>query len=172
MSTVAPTSPATTEPDRYPTRTDRPGIFERRDPVVYGEHPGPLTGSQVASFDHDGFVVVDRLIAEGARVRAWDPVALEDARPLLRGAELVESVEDALRDADAVVLVTAWKELRALTTPENAALMRNPLLVDGRNMLDPDAARAAGFAYEGIGRASSVLRAVGQADVPEPDLQA
>jgi hypothetical protein len=50
--------------------------------------------------------------------------------------------------------------------------MRNALLVDGRNMLDPEAARAAGFTYEGIGRAASLLRAVGEADVREPDLLA
>ena len=148
------------------------------------KHLGELRGKTVAllglAFKPDtndlreasSLVLASRLLAEGARVRAWDPVSLEEARPLLRGAELVESVEDALRDADAAVLVTEWKELRALPTPGNAALMRNALLVDGRNMLDPDAARAAGFAYEGIGRASSVLRAVGEADVPEPDLRA
>jgi len=148
------------------------------------KHLGPLRGKTVAllglAFKPDtndlreasSLVLASRLTAEGARVRAWDPVALEEARPLLRGAELVEELQDALRDADAAVLVTEWEALRGLATAEHAALMRNPLLVDGRNMLDPEAARRAGFAYEGIGRASSALRAVGEADVPERDLQA
>ena len=148
------------------------------------KHLGPLRGKTVAllglAFKPDtndlreasSLVLASRLTAEGARVRAWDPVALEEARPLLRGAELVEELQDALRDADAAVLVTEWDALRGLATAEHAALMRNPLLVDGRNMLDPEAARRAGFAYEGIGRASSALRAVGEADVPERDLQA
>ena len=159
-------------------------LQKRRVVAKLVKHLGALRGKTVAllglAFKPDtndlreasSLVLASRLLAEGARVRAWDPVALEEARPLLRGVELVESLEDALRDADAAVLVTEWEALRTLATAENAARMRNPLIVDGRNMLDPEAARAAGFAYEGIGRASSTLRAVGETDVPEPDLLA
>jgi UDPglucose 6-dehydrogenase len=50
------------------------------------------------------------------------------------------------------VIVTEWEELKNLATPEIRDLMANPLIIDGRNLLDPDAARAAGFVYEGIGR--------------------
>jgi UDPglucose 6-dehydrogenase len=159
-------------------------LQKRRVIGKLAKHLGALRGKTVALLglafkpetndlrEASSLVLSSRLLAEGARVRAWDPVALEEARPLLRGAELVESLADALRGADAAVLVTEWDELRGLPTAEHAALMRNPFLVDGRNMLDPEAARAAGFTYEGIGRASSALRAVGEADVPEPDLLA
>ena len=92
-----------------------------------------------------------RLLAEGAEVRAWDPVA--DASHLLHGAVFCDSVLEAVDGADAAVIVTEWEELRGMLTPEVHARMRTPLIIDGRNLLDPAAARAAGFTYEGIGRA-------------------
>jgi UDPglucose 6-dehydrogenase len=62
------------------------------------------------------------------------------------------SLLDAVRDADAAVIVTDWPELESLASEEVRDAMRTPLIVDGRNLLDPEAARAAGFDYEGIGR--------------------
>jgi len=96
-------------------------------------------------------VLAGRLLAEGAEVRAWDPVA--DGRIHLHGVEIADSALEALDGADAVVLVTEWPELRELDWAEAGARMRNRLIVDGRNMLDPAELRALGFAYEGIGRA-------------------
>jgi UDPglucose 6-dehydrogenase len=97
------------------------------------------------------FVLAGRLLAEGADVVAWDPVAHADG---LHGVEQVETVDDAVRGADAVVLVTEWPQLRDVDWPAVAAAMRRPIFVDGRNMLDPDAMRAAGFAYDAVGRAA------------------
>jgi UDPglucose 6-dehydrogenase len=116
-------------------------------------------------------VLASRLLAEGARVRAWDPVAVREAEKHLRGVELTESILEAVRDADAAVIVTEWEQLRDLASTEVRDAMRNPLVIDGRNMLDPDAARAAGFTYEGIGRAASSLGAVRETEEREPDLQ-
>ena len=92
-----------------------------------------------------------RLLAEGAEVRAWDPVA--DASHLLHGAVFCDSVLEAVDGADAAVIVTEWEELKGILTEEVRERMRTPLIIDGRNLLDPAAARAAGFTYEGIGRA-------------------
>ena len=94
-------------------------------------------------------VIAYRLLSEGAEVRAWDPIAHPDD---LQGIELCDSVLDAVRDADAAVIVTEWPELATIATPEVRDAMARPLIVDGRNLLDPVATRAAGFAYEGIGR--------------------
>jgi UDPglucose 6-dehydrogenase len=96
-------------------------------------------------------VLAARLRAEGAEVRAWDP--LVTGHPELDGVAVAPSLLDAVRGADAAVIVTEWPELRELATAEVHDAMRTPLIVDGRNLLDADAARAAGFAYEGIGRA-------------------
>jgi len=102
--------------------------------------------------DAPSLVLASRLLAEGADVRAWDPVA--DARPLLHGAVFCDSVLEAVTGADAAVIVTEWPELAGLASAEVREAMRVPLIVDGRNLLDPAATRAAGFVYEGIGRPS------------------
>jgi UDPglucose 6-dehydrogenase len=95
-------------------------------------------------------VLASRLQTEGADVHAWDP--LVDSHPALEGVVMEESLLDAVRDADAAVIVTEWPELATLASEEVRAAMRTPLIIDGRNLLDPKAVRGAGFDYEGIGR--------------------
>jgi len=95
-------------------------------------------------------VLAGRLLAEGAHVSAWDPVA--DGAVHLDGVEIAGSALAALEGADAAVLVTEWPELREIDWEEAGRRMRGAVLVDGRNMLDPGELRALGFAYEGIGR--------------------
>jgi len=95
-------------------------------------------------------VLAARLLAEGAQVSAWDPVA--DGAVHLDGVEIAESALAALEGSDAAVVVTEWPELREVDWEEAGRRMRSKVLVDGRNMLDGAALRALGFAYEGIGR--------------------
>ncbi|HET8743888.1 MAG TPA: UDP binding domain-containing protein, partial [Gaiella sp.] len=97
------------------------------------------------------FVLAGRLLAEGADVVAWDPVAHADG---LHGVVEVASVAEALEGADAAVLVTEWPQLAHVDWASLAPRMRSAVLVDGRNMLDPAAMRAAGFTYDAIGRAA------------------
>jgi UDPglucose 6-dehydrogenase len=97
-------------------------------------------------------VLSARLNAAGANVRAYDPVAEDEARKLIRGVQFCPTALDAVDGADAVVLVTEWPEFAELDLGEIAARMRGRLLVDGRNFMDADAARTAGLTYEGIGR--------------------
>jgi UDPglucose 6-dehydrogenase len=96
-------------------------------------------------------VLAARLQAEGAEVRAWDP--LVRGHPELDGVVVYDTALEAVRDVDAAVIVTEWDELRSLPSAEVREAMHHPLIVDGRNLLDPEAVRAAGFEYEGIGRA-------------------
>jgi UDPglucose 6-dehydrogenase len=128
-------------------------------------HLGSLRGKNVALLgvafkpntddmrEAPSIVLASRLLAEGAEVRAWDPVA--DGGKLPKGVDVVGSVLDAVRDADAAVIVTEWEELRGLASSEVREAMARPLIIDGRNLLDPGATRRAGFAYEGIGRPTS-----------------
>jgi UDPglucose 6-dehydrogenase len=111
-------------------------------------------------------VLAGRLIAEGAEVRVWDPVAR--AGEQLPQATHCATPLEALTGVDGAVLVTEWPELRDLPLDEARRVMRNPLLVDGRNFLDPETVRRAGFAYEGIGRAASPLAGLPETDEPEP----
>jgi UDPglucose 6-dehydrogenase len=109
-------------------------------------------------------VLASRLLAEGADVRAYDPVAKPG--DLVRGVSLCDSVLEAVTGTDAAVIVTDWDEFRSLASAEVRSAMRRPLIVDGRNLLDPEATRAAGFDYEGIGRASSPLATLPETGEP------
>ena len=113
-------------------------------------------------------VLASRLLAEGADVRAYDPVAKPG--DLVRGVTLCESALEAVQDADAAVIVTDWDEFRSLASPEVREAMRRPLIVDGRNLLDPETVRSAGFDYEGIGRASSPLSALPETSERDTEL--
>jgi UDPglucose 6-dehydrogenase len=126
-------------------------------------HIGSLRGKRVAllglAFKPDtddmreapSIVLAGRLLAEGADVVAWDPIA---DGATLHGVEIAASPEAALVGADAAVLVTEWPQLAEVDWAQAGATMRARVLVDGRNMLDPQSMRAAGFSYEGIGRAA------------------
>lgn len=99
-------------------------------------------------------VLAGRLVAEGAEVVAYDPVAGERARAVLPEAvEIMDSVAAAVAGADALVIVTEWPEFRGILDPSIRDAMRVPLIVDGRNLLDPAEAAESGFTYVPIGRA-------------------
>jgi UDPglucose 6-dehydrogenase len=156
-------------------------LQKRRVVGKLGKHLGSLRGKTIALLglafkpntndmrEAPSLILAPRLLAEGAIVRGWDPVALEEARGLLRGIELCSTLLEAVRDADAAVIVTEWDELRDLPTAKVRGAMRNPLIVDGRNFLDPEVARAAGFRYEGIGRVASDLSALPETEEAEPE---
>jgi UDPglucose 6-dehydrogenase len=145
------------------------------------KHLGKLNGRTIALLglafkpntddmrEAPSLVLASRLLTEGADVRAWDPVA--DATELLHGVTFCDSVLEAVAGADAAVIVTEWKELRGLASEGVRQAMRRPLIVDGRNMLDPEQARSAGFTYEGIGRAASPLAALPETEEREPELE-
>jgi UDPglucose 6-dehydrogenase len=108
-------------------------------------------------------VLASRLIAEGAEVRGWDPIA----RPELQGVALCDSPLEAVTGADAAVIVTEWPQLLDFPSEETRRAMRHPLIIDGRNLLDPDSVRALGFAYEGTGRRVSATDVLPEAAEPE-----
>jgi UDPglucose 6-dehydrogenase len=152
-------------------------LQKRRVVSKLQKHLGNLGGKRVALLglafkpntddmrEAPSIVLASRLAAEGAEVRGWDPVARPEE--LLKGVTICDTVLDAVRDADAAVIVTEWPELRELPSEEVRDAMRHPLIVDGRNLLDPRAAQQLGFAYEGIGRASSPFAGLPETAEPE-----
>jgi UDPglucose 6-dehydrogenase len=139
-------------------------LQKRRVVSKLKKHLGSLVGKQIAllglAFKPDtddmreasSVVLAARLQGEGARVKAYDPVAEDSAHELITGAEMCDSALDVLDGADAAVIVTEWAEFAELDLREAKQRMRNPFIVDGRNLLEPEQVRSAGFLYEGIGR--------------------
>jgi UDPglucose 6-dehydrogenase len=138
-------------------------------------HLGPLRGKSIALLglafkpntddmrEAPSLVLASRLIAEGAEVRGWDPIA----RPELQGVTFCGTPLEAVEGADAAVIVTEWPELLDFPSKDSCRAMRHPLIIDGRNLLDPEAVRALGFAYEGTGRRVSATDVLPEAAEPE-----
>jgi UDPglucose 6-dehydrogenase len=128
------------------------------------KHLGSLVGKTVALLglafkantddmrEASSLVLAARLQADGARVRAYDPVAEQEARRLMFGVGFAGSALDAIEGADACIVVTEWPEFAELDWNAAAQRMNGRLVIDGRNFLDRKVVEAAGFAYEGIGR--------------------
>jgi UDPglucose 6-dehydrogenase len=127
-------------------------------------HLGSLIGKRIALLglafkpntddmrEASSVVLAARLQAEGAVVRAYDPVAEGAARELMTGVEMCDSAMEALDGANAAVVVTEWPEFGELDLKAVREKMADPVIVDGRNLLSAKAAHAAGLIYEGIGR--------------------
>ena len=140
-------------------------LQKRRVVSKLKKHLGSLVGKKIALLglafkpntddmrEASSVVLAARLQGEGALVRAYDPVAEERARRADAPAcEMCDSALDARRGADAAVIVTEWPEFAELDLDEVKRRMANPVIVDGRNMLDAERRARAGFVYEGIGR--------------------
>jgi UDPglucose 6-dehydrogenase len=105
--------------------------------------------------DAPSLQIAEKLIQMGARVRAYDPIAMDACREQHADLRILycNDALSAAEHADALVLVTEWPEFASLNLKDLAGRMNNPVLVDGRNLFQPERAREAGFDYTGIGRA-------------------
>jgi UDPglucose 6-dehydrogenase len=150
-------------------------LQKRRVMSKLNKYLGSLVGKEIALLglafkpntddmrEASSLVLSARLQAAGARVRAYDPVAEAEARKLLGGVDFKRSAAEAIEGADAVVLVTEWREFGELDFGEVASAMRGTLVIDGRNFLDPEAVSRAGLIYEGIGRGAARQAVAAQA---------
>ena len=102
--------------------------------------------------DAPSLAILPMLVQQGARVRAFDPEGMDEARPLLPDVEFCRDAYDAMTGADAVVVLTEWNEFRALDPARMKNLLRHPVMVDLRNIYDPAAMQVAGIDYSCVGR--------------------
>jgi UDPglucose 6-dehydrogenase len=145
-------------------------LQKRRVMAKLEKHLGSLVGKEIGLLglafkpntddmrEASSLVLSARLQAAGARVRAYDPVAEEEARKLIRGVEFRSSALAVAEGADALVLITEWPEFGEMDLGALAGVMRGDVLIDGRNFLDAGRVRDAGLNYEGIGRATEKRR--------------
>jgi UDPglucose 6-dehydrogenase len=139
---------------------------DRREMVVthikemVGELKGKVIGLLGLSFkpntddmrDAPSITIAQKLQAEGATIRAYDPVAMEVAHPLMPGVQMVPDPYALAQDADAIVVMTEWNEFKQLDRLRLRDLMRHPVVYDGRNIYEPDEMVKCGFIYRGVGR--------------------
>ncbi len=130
--------------------------LERHVGKLAGKHIGLLGLAFKPNTDDmrgaSSLVLAARLQAEGAHVRAFDPIAENEARKLMPQLDYAEDAMDTAEDADALILVTEWPQFLELDWGMVAQAMNGNLIIDGRNALDTQAIQAAGLLYEGIGR--------------------
>jgi len=103
-------------------------------------------------------VLIAELLARGAQVQTYDPIAMPEARRVLEaapGLRFADSAMAALQGADALVIATEWKEFRSPDFPRIKAALKQPVIFDGRNMFAPAMVEAAGIEYHAIGRLGS-----------------
>ena len=93
--------------------------------------------------------IAQMLVAGGAKVRAYDPVAAENARVLLPAVTMFDNPYDMAKDSDALIVITEWNEFKQLDLERIRTLMKTPILFDGRNVYDPAEVRSLGFTYRG-----------------------
>ncbi len=98
--------------------------------------------------------IIPALIAAGAKIKAFDPEAMEEAKKLLDGIEYCDGAYDALEGADAMVVLTEWNEFRGMDLGRVKNALVNPIVVDLRNVYDPTEMAENGFSYSCVGRAN------------------
>jgi UDPglucose 6-dehydrogenase len=102
-------------------------------------------------------VILEELSSRGATLRAYDPVAMQEAKRVfcgVRSIEFVDSQAEALTGADALLIVTEWKEFKSPDFELLLSALKQPLVFDGRNLYEPALMRSMGIEYEAIGRGS------------------
>ena len=102
--------------------------------------------------DSPSLDIVPALIAAGAKVRAYDPKGMDEAKHMLNGVDWCKSAYDTMGDADALAILTEWNEFRALDLDKVRGLMKAPVMIDLRNIYNPDDMAEAGFDYTCIGK--------------------
>jgi UDPglucose 6-dehydrogenase len=96
--------------------------------------------------------IIEQLQAEGAKVKAFDPVATETTRAVLKDVEYCANPYEVAEGSDCLLILTEWEEFRSLDLERIKALLKHPLIIDGRNLYEPQKFRDMGFTYIGVGR--------------------
>ncbi len=102
--------------------------------------------------DAPSIIIINKLLQSGVKVKAYDPVARKNAIKLLQGVTFTTDSYETAKDCDALIIMTEWNEFRQLDLQKIKNIMKNPILIDGRNIYDPKEAKRLGFTYAGVGR--------------------
>ncbi|TYT24037.1 UDP-glucose/GDP-mannose dehydrogenase family protein [Dictyoglomus thermophilum] len=96
--------------------------------------------------------IINLLKNDGANIKAYDPHGMEEAKKLIKDIKYCNHIYEASKDADLVLILTAWEEFKKVDFLKLKSIMRKPIIIDGVNVLDPQEAKKYGFIYKGVGR--------------------
>jgi UDPglucose 6-dehydrogenase len=102
--------------------------------------------------DAPSIIVINNLLNEGAKIKAYDPIAMENAKKVLRNVDFQSDSYAVSKDSDLLIMLTEWNEFRQLDLEKIKKFMKKPILLDGRNIYDPYRLKELGFTYSGVGR--------------------
>lgn len=102
--------------------------------------------------DAPAITVINALQKSGAAINAYDPVAIENAKKIFKKVYFCSNPYEVAKEADILIIMTEWNEFRQLDLPRIKRIMKKPIILDGRNIYDPQKANGAGFVYQGVGR--------------------
>jgi len=125
------------------------GEFEGKQIGVLGLSFKPETDDMRES---PAIEIIKEMVSQGANVRAYDPVAMEEAKHALPDIDYAKNEYDAIEDADVLVIITEWNQFRALDMTKVKNLLKSPKIVDLRNIYEPSDMKELGFEYIGVGR--------------------
>lgn len=139
------------------------GIVKKAKKVLGEDLKGKKIGVLGLAFKPDtddmreapSLLIIRELLRAGANIASFDPIAIENAKMILKDEKNIHFVQDAYdaaKDADLLIVVTEWNEFKQLDLVKIKNLMKTPLLIDGRNIYDPEKAANLGFTYLGVGR--------------------
>lgn len=139
------------------------GIVKKTKKLLGEDVAGKIIGVLGLSFKPDtddmrdapSLTIIRDLLSEGAYIKSFDPIALENGKKLLGGEKNITFVSDAYeaaKDTDLLIIVTEWNEFKQLDLSKIKKLMKSPNMVDGRNIYDPEKAKELGFVYLSVGR--------------------
>ena len=138
----------------------RKTVVEHLEKLLDGSVRGKIIGLLGLAFkpntddmrDAPSIDISNSLVAAGAQVRGYDPVARHTAAPLIPAVEIYDDVYKMAKGCDALVVVTEWNEFKQLDLEKLKGMLECPVIYDGRNIYDPASMKEMGFAYRAIGR--------------------
>ena len=141
----------------------RKAVADHVEKMLGGSLKGKIVGLLGLAFkentddmrDSPAIDIAAALIAKGAHVRGYDPVARETAAPLMPNVEICDEVYVMAKDCDALIVVTPWNEFKQLDLEKAKSLLKSPAIYDGRNIYDPTLMKNMGFNYRAIGRGTN-----------------
>ena len=136
------------------------GIVKKAGKLLDGNVKGKTIGILGLSFKPDtddmrdapAITVINNLLQEGAVIKAYDPIAMDNAKRILKGIEYGADSYSVAKDCDLLIVMTEWNEFKKLDLGKIKELMKEPVLLDGRNIYNPQEVRGMGFRYTGVGR--------------------